>query len=178
MRKLQAKLNNLEKERNNNNNNNDNQQQQSSQHAPNDSGGAEGVLFLKSPARFLTSEHEGEVAQQQKEIARNNNNNNYNYSEYNNASYESNANDLTSFWLNSKHSLVNLESEQSKEQEEEDIDDSVEKNNEILQQIRKIMGDLQLSDAEEQEEEQVASTNETSDQMGFLKEKMSKTFSV
>ena len=76
------------------------------------------------------------------------------------SSLEQNENkiDATSFWFDSKQNIEDMTSQLNEENEEENEDEELNssdlnKNNEILQQIRKIMGNLELSDAEDEENE-------------------------
>ena len=75
------------------------------------------------------------------------------------SSLEQNENkiDATSFWFDSKQNIEDMTSqlnEENEENEDEELNSSdLNKNNEILQQIRKIMGNLELSDAEDEENE-------------------------
>lgn len=85
--------------------------------------------------------------------------------------------ELTSFWLDSKSENIDAEVELTSSgnyENNEDINSSdLDKNKEILQQIRKIMGNLELSD-EDEEGSQVnqESTFSNTNQKGFTKPKI------
>jgi hypothetical protein len=75
--------------------------------------------------------------------------------------------DLTSFWLDSKQSIIAEDSNEHEKSEDKNDgadstkddtgDEATEKNVEILKQIRKIMGDLQLSDLDDESDNETES---------------------
>ena len=75
---------------------------------------------------------------------------------YNKSLIKKKAN-ATSFWIDTIKNQNNITSNQGEDYQNEDALDSsdLNKNNDILQQIRKIMGNLEYSDADDELDENI-----------------------